>query len=60
MHFVIEFYNKHQIDLASSNVINSNDRRIKSNQHEEHITLNFDQHESDHERNTNKRATKMQ
>jgi 3-dehydroquinate synthetase len=60
MHFVIRFYNKHQIDFASSNVIDSHDRRIKSNQHEERIALNLDQYESDHEKNANERATRMQ
>jgi chemotaxis receptor (MCP) glutamine deamidase CheD len=60
IHFVIRFYNKHQIDFVSSNVIDSNDRRIKSNQHEERIALNFDQHESDYEKNANERATRMQ
>jgi FKBP-type peptidyl-prolyl cis-trans isomerase len=60
MHFVIRFYNKHQIDLASSNVIDSDDRRIKSNQHEERIAFNLDQYESDHERDANERTTRMQ
>jgi FtsZ-interacting cell division protein ZipA len=60
MHFVIRFYNKHQIDFASSNVIDSDDRRIKSNQHEERIAFNLDQYESDHERNANERTTRMQ
>jgi 3-dehydroquinate synthetase len=41
-------------------VIDSNDRRIKSNQHEERIAFNLDQYESDHEKNANERTTKMQ
>jgi hypothetical protein len=60
MHFVIRFYNKHQIGFASSNVIDSNDRLIKSNQREERIALNLDQYESDHERDANERTTRMQ
>jgi hypothetical protein len=41
-------------------VIDSNNRLIKFNQHEKRIALNFDQYESDHKKDANKRATKMQ
>ncbi len=60
MHFVIRFYNKHHVDFAFSNAIDSNNRRIKSNQHEERIAFNLDQYESDHEKNANERTTRMQ
>ncbi len=60
MHFVTRFYNKHHVDLASSDVIDSNDRRIESNQHQERIALNSDQYESDHEENANERAKRIQ
>jgi hypothetical protein len=42
MHFVTRFYNKYHVDFAFSDVINSNDRRIESNQHQERIALNSD------------------
>ncbi len=41
-------------------MIDSNNRLIKFNQHEKRIALNFDQYESDHKKDANKRATKMQ
>jgi hypothetical protein len=60
MHFITRFYNKHNIDLAFSNVIKSNDRRIEEYQREEFTTFNFEQYESDHEKNANERATRLQ
>ncbi len=60
MHFVTRFYNKHHIDFAFFDVIDSNDRRIESNQHQERIIFNFDQYEFDHEKNANERATRIQ
>jgi hypothetical protein len=60
MHFVTRFYNKLHVDFAFFDVIDSNDRRIESNQHQERIALNSDQYESDHEKNANERAKKIQ
>ncbi len=59
MHFITRFYNKHNIDLALSNVIESNDRRIEEYQREEFTALNVEQYESDHEKNANERATRL-
>ncbi len=60
MHFVTRFYNKHHVDFAFSDVIDSNDRRIESNQHQERITFNSDQYESDHEKDANERTKRIQ
>ncbi len=59
MHFITRFYNKHHIDSISSNVIESNERRIESNQHENRIAFNADQYESNHERNANRQTTRF-
>jgi hypothetical protein len=60
MHFVIRFYNKHHIDSTSSNVIESNERRIESNQHENRIAFNADQYESNHEKDANRQTTRLE
>ncbi len=41
-------------------MIESNERRIESNQHENRIALNFDQYESNHEKNANKQTTRLE
>ncbi len=60
MHFVTWFYNKHYVDFAFFDVIDSNDRRIESNQYQKRITLNSNQYESDHEENANERTKRIQ
>jgi hypothetical protein len=57
---MIRFYNKHHIDSTSSNVIESNERRIESNQQENRTKLNFDQYESNHEKDANKQTTRLE
>jgi hypothetical protein len=60
MHFITRFYNKHHIDSTFSNVIESNERRIESNQHENRIAFNVDQYESNHEKDANEQTTRLE
>ncbi len=59
MHFITRFYNKHNIDFASSNVIESNDRRIKEYQREEFTAFNSEQYKSNYEKNANEQTTRL-